>query len=68
MKILIFMKLLHDLMEDLQDRIEDKEIQIFNKMEHDFIFTGNKTLIHILIYNLVTNAIKYNKPRRTYYS
>jgi len=31
-------------------------------MEHDFSFRGNKTLIHILIYNLVTNAIKYNKP------
>ena len=32
-------------------------------MHHDFSFRGNKTLIHILIYNLVTNAIKYNRPQ-----
>lgn len=57
-----FHEIITDLQEDLQDRIDDREIQFLNKMEHDFSFTGNKTLIHILIYNLVTNAIKYNKP------
>ncbi|WP_427872149.1 sensor histidine kinase [Flavobacterium sp. MMS24-S5] len=34
-----------------------------NEMGNDFVFIGNKTLVHILIYNLVTNAIKYNKPK-----
>lgn len=58
-----FHELITDLQEDLQDRMEDREIQFLNKMEHDFIFTGNKTLIHILIYNLVINAVKYNKPK-----
>lgn len=58
-----FYELITDLQEDLQDRIDDREIHFLNKMEHDFIFTGNKTLIHILIYNLVINAIKYNKPK-----
>ena len=58
-----FKAILQDLQEDLQDRIEDREIQFSNNVNHDFIFTGNKTLIHILIYNLVTNAIKYNKPQ-----
>jgi signal transduction histidine kinase len=58
-----FHELITDLQEDLQDRMEDREIQFLNKMEHDFIFTGNKTLIHILIYNLVINAVKYNKPQ-----
>ncbi|WP_370527671.1 sensor histidine kinase [Flavobacterium sp. LC2016-12] len=56
-----FKEILNNLQEDLQDRIEDKEIQFSNQIKHDFVFTGNKTLIHILIYNLVTNAIKYNK-------
>lgn len=56
-------EIISDLQEDLQDRIEDKEIHFQNKMENNFVFTGNKTLIHILIYNLVTNAIKYNKPQ-----
>ncbi|MET0945132.1 MAG: HAMP domain-containing sensor histidine kinase [Flavobacterium sp.] len=58
-----FKEILNDLQEDLQDRIEDKEIQFSNQIKHDFVFRGNKTLIHILIYNLVTNAIKYNKPQ-----
>ncbi|KQO34711.1 histidine kinase [Flavobacterium sp. Leaf82] len=58
-----FHEIITDLQEDLQDRIDDREIRFLNKMDHDFTFTGNKTLIHILIYNLVTNAIKYNKPK-----
>jgi signal transduction histidine kinase len=57
-----FHEIITDLQEDLQDRIDNREIQFINKMENDFSFKGNKTLIHILIYNLVTNAIKYNKP------
>lgn len=58
-----FYELIGDLQEDLQDRIEDREIEFLSRIEHDFNFTGNKTLMHILIYNLVTNAIKYNKPK-----
>ncbi|SNR68645.1 Signal transduction histidine kinase [Flavobacterium sp. ov086] len=58
-----FYEIISDLQEDLQDRIDDREIQFLNKMQYDYTFTGNKTLIHILIYNLVTNAIKYNKPK-----
>ncbi|CAD0000635.1 sensor histidine kinase [Flavobacterium chungangense] len=56
-----FKEIINDLQEDLQDRIDDKGIAFVNKIEDDFSFTGNKTLIHILFYNLVTNAIKYNK-------
>ena len=56
-----FYEIITDMQEDLQDRIEDREITFSNIMEHDFSFKGNKTLVHILIYNLITNAIKYNK-------
>lgn len=55
-------EIVSDLQEDLQDRMDDREIHFKNKMQNSFTFLGNKTLIHILIYNLVTNAIKYNKP------
>ena len=58
-----FYEIITNLQEDLQDRIDNKGIQFSNKMTHHFAFTGNKTLIHILIYNLVTNAIKYNKEK-----
>ncbi|MEG2101675.1 MAG: HAMP domain-containing sensor histidine kinase [Flavobacterium sp.] len=57
-----FHEIINDVEEDLQDRIEDKGIQFVNEMKNDIIFRGNKTLLHILVYNLVTNAIKYNKP------
>jgi signal transduction histidine kinase len=56
-----FQEIINNLQDDLQDRMEDKGIELLNEVEHEFIFKGNKTLIHILIYNLVTNAIKYNK-------
>ncbi|MEG1025650.1 MAG: HAMP domain-containing sensor histidine kinase [Flavobacterium sp.] len=56
-----FYEIINDVEEDLQDRIEDKGIQFVNKMKNDLVFRGNKTLLHILVYNLVTNAIKYNK-------
>jgi signal transduction histidine kinase len=58
-----FREIVTDLQVDLQDRIDDKEIQLINQMQHDLIFKGNKTLLHILIYNLVINAIKYNKQK-----
>nr|WP_315195319.1 HAMP domain-containing sensor histidine kinase [uncultured Flavobacterium sp.] len=51
-----------DLVADLQDRIEDKELTFHKNLEHHFSFRGNKTLMHILFYNLIVNAIKYNKP------
>ena len=56
-----FHEIVKGLHEDLEDRIEDRGLRFFNTMQHDFNFKGNKTLLHILIYNLVTNAIKYNR-------
>lgn len=56
-----FKEILKELYFDLEDRIEDRGIQFLNEIQYDFKFKGNKTLLHILIYNLVTNAIKYNR-------
>ncbi|WP_347343852.1 HAMP domain-containing sensor histidine kinase [Flavobacterium sp. LC2016-01] len=58
-----FHEIIDDLQSDFQDRMEDREIHFENRMKQEYAFTGNKTLIHILIYNLVTNAIKYNRPQ-----
>ncbi|HEX9151156.1 MAG TPA: HAMP domain-containing sensor histidine kinase [Flavobacterium sp.] len=54
-------ELLTNLHEDLKDRMEEKKLTFTMKLQHDFHFIGNKTLIHILLYNLMANAIKYNK-------
>ena len=57
-----FNELLDDLAVELEDRIEDKQLQFSKNLQHEFHFTGNKTLLHILLYNLIVNAIKYNHP------
>lgn len=49
-----------EILVDFEDRIEDKHITIENKIVEDFVFIGNKTLIHIMLHNLILNAIKYN--------
>jgi signal transduction histidine kinase len=53
-------ELVHEIIDDFEDRIEEKKITVVNEIKEDFIFLGNKTLIRIMIYNLLLNAIKYN--------
>lgn len=48
------------ILEELEDRILEKNIVVENSITEDFSFLGNKTLVHIMIYNLILNAIKYN--------
>lgn len=55
-----FKEILSNLHEDLNDRMEEKELTIDINLQHNCPFIGNKTLIHILLYNLMVNAIKYN--------
>ena len=56
-----FQPLIDDLAEDFEDRIENKQLHFTASIKNDFDFTGNKTLLHILFYNLLANAIKYNQ-------
>lgn len=58
-----FKQLFVELSEELQDRIEEKEIELKIDLAHSFSFMGNKTLLHILFYNLIVNAIKFNNPK-----
>ena len=52
----IFVKIL----ENLDDRILEKNIFVNKKINQQFVFHGNKVLIQILLTNLLANAIKYN--------
>lgn len=56
-------ELLSNLHEDLKDRIDEKGLTTNINLQHNFPFIGNKTLIHILLYNLIVNAIKYNRKK-----
>ena len=49
-----------EILEDFEDRIEEKQISFLNEVMNQFVFLGNRTLIRIMIANLISNAIRYN--------
>jgi len=53
-------EVLAEVHESLEDRIRDKHLQYRSQLQHDIRFLGNRTLMHILLVNIVNNAIKYN--------
>lgn len=53
-------EIVDEILEDFEDRIEEKQISVSNEVTDDFIFLGNQTLIRIMLNNLILNAIKYN--------
>jgi signal transduction histidine kinase len=49
---------------EIEDRIQGKEIQVELRLNESFIFQpSNRDLLFQLIYNLLNNAIKYNVPK-----
>ncbi len=53
--------LMEDIISDIEDRAAIKKISLENRIAPDAIITNiNKSLIQIMIFNLVSNAIKYN--------
>lgn len=55
--------MLSELCEDLKDRIDGKGLTLEMNLHYQFSFLGNNTLMHILLYNLLVNAIKYNRKK-----
>ena len=53
--------MIDDLIVDLEDRILEKELIISKNLSASISITGNPTLLHILLYNIIVNAIKYNR-------
>lgn len=49
-----------DVVNELDHRLLMKNLSIEITIVEDFVFTGNASLIHILLTNLISNAIKYN--------
>jgi signal transduction histidine kinase len=52
---------LWDIKEELQDRIDEKQIELAIQLTDNYQFLGNKTLIHIMFYNIIVNAIKFSE-------
>lgn len=53
---------LEEIYEDLEDRIQAKQLTFQNKVTEDFRLIGNQALVHTLLVNIINNAIKYNVP------
>ena len=56
-------ELLEDVMEDISHRLEEKDIGFSLALNHVIVLkNSNRDLLYQLFYNLINNAIKYNKP------
>lgn len=53
--------IIKEVSEELDDRLEDKRIQFNNHIHYTWIMRGNRTLMYTLLFNIINNAIKYNK-------
>ncbi|MGH2665131.1 sensor histidine kinase [Flavobacterium sp.] len=53
-------ELVKELIEEFEDRINDKNIQVRFDIKESVVIKGNKTLLHVMFFNLIGNAIKYN--------
>jgi signal transduction histidine kinase len=55
--------LIEEILEEVEYRLEQKSIKLEKNIIHSFTFKGNKTLLHILLYNILVNAIKFNPEK-----
>lgn len=57
-------ELVDDILEEMEQRFEDKEISVSQQVSSDVrLINVNKDLLFQMLYNLVNNAIKYNKDK-----
>jgi len=53
--------IIKEVSDELEDRLEDKKIQFSNHARYTWIMRANRTLMYTLLFNIINNAIKYNK-------
>jgi signal transduction histidine kinase len=53
--------IIKEVSEELEDRLEDKKIQFINQASFVWNMQANRTLMYTLLFNIINNAIKYNK-------
>ncbi|TGD57437.1 HAMP domain-containing histidine kinase [Flavobacterium humi] len=58
-------ELLLELIEEFDDRIRNKNISIDFNMAESVAVKGNKALLHVMFFNIIGNAIKYNVANGT---
>ncbi|WP_439698983.1 sensor histidine kinase [Mucilaginibacter sp. AW1-7] len=51
-----------EIREELEDRIEEKQLKFTNNLKYIYTIQGNRPLMHTLLFNIINNSIKYNNP------
>jgi signal transduction histidine kinase len=49
--------------DELEDRLEDKEVKLLNKTKNAYSMLANRSLMYTLLFNIINNAIKYNHEK-----
>jgi signal transduction histidine kinase len=58
--------LVEEVISEIEERLQQKNIELKKLIYDDFTFSPcNKSLLHTLVFNLINNAIKYNKENGT---
>lgn len=51
-----------EVLDEIEERLNEKNIELKKLIYDDYVFSpANKSLLHTLLFNLVNNAIKYNR-------
>lgn len=53
-------EVLQEITEELEDRLEARQITLNNYISYQYSMVGNRPLVHTLLFNIINNAIKYN--------
>jgi signal transduction histidine kinase len=56
-------ELITEVIEEIEERLTEKNIILNMQLKEDFVYKNcNKSLLFTMFFNLINNAIKYNKP------
>ena len=54
-------KIINEINEEIEDRLESKKLTFINNVQSSFSLAGNRSLMYTLLFNLINNAVKYNR-------
>jgi len=55
--------MIKEVYDELEDRLEDKQVEFINNAQNSFAVLANRSLIYTLLFNIINNAIKYNHQK-----
>ena len=56
-------EMIKEVYDELEDRLEDKQVEFINNAQNSFAVLANRSLIYTLLFNIINNAIKYNHQK-----